>query len=199
MIDEVNMPGFRQEFFWTPTELVEWIQRIVPSMRLWLVLWPIGGNAHLAEVRDLQADIFNCQLEDSIRLFLGDTRLSADPVWRHVNGRQLLDFQLSYAVQLVPSVIAPNCKTLLQGNLAILSLSKYEDAKRASDLMKLCRRLRSDMKRSSDGGRVVVQRLPSGEKKILKGMLIGREVPIAGGLELKQFAQGAVTFEQSPA
>ena len=137
--------------------------------------------------------MFNGLAEDTIQLFLGNADQA--PAWRQAGGKRLLDFQRSYVVQLVPSVIAPDQKSLLQGRLAILRPDQYEEGERARALLTLFRRLRSDMKRESDARYLVVQRLPNGGRKIWRTMLIGKAVPGSSTTQLKQFANGKVAFE----
>jgi hypothetical protein len=161
-------------------------------MRLWIVLWPVGENARLIDVKDLRSEVFERPVDD-LQLFLGSADLRADPAWRSVNGRRLLDFPQSYAVQLVPSIFISDRNMLLQGRVAILQQDQYEDAALAKELARLFRRLKSEMKRASDGHRVVVQVLSSGEKKSWRSMLVGKELADAD-MELKQFPDGTVRF-----
>ena len=81
------------------------------------------------------------------------------PQWRIVGDRRELDFLRSYAVQLVPSILAADRTTLLQGRIAIMRAADYDNAARAVEVAKLYKRLRSDLKRESDHDRVVVQLL----------------------------------------
>jgi hypothetical protein len=164
-------------------------------MRLWIVLWPVGEDARLIEAGDLRSEMFNCLTEESLQLFLGTAAIAPHPLWCTAGGRREIDFQRSYAVQLVPSVIAPDAKTLLEGRMAILRSDQYADAEAAKELIALFRRLQSEMKRASDHQHVVVQTLTNGEKKKWRNILVGRELPSSNIVQLKQFAQGAVTFE----
>ncbi len=187
------MNRFIQEFFWTPTETVGWIKKVVPSFELWLVLWRPGSDAQLLEATELQPSMFENGIEDAIQIFLGSIHFSGAPVWREAGGRRLLDFQRSFAVQFAPPVITPGRDILLQGQMGILRLSQYEDSGRATQLSELFRRLQTSMKQASDPSRAVVQVLSNGKKKRWNDMLIGAAVPDRG-LQLKQFAKGAVTF-----
>ena len=120
------MNRFLQEFFWTPTETVGWIKNVVPSLNLWLVLWVVGEDAQLLEATELRPSMFENRTEDGVQIFLGSIDLSGAPVWREAGGRRLLDFQRSFAVQLVPPVITPGQDIFLQLQMSILILSQYE-------------------------------------------------------------------------
>jgi hypothetical protein len=192
------MSNLTQEFFWKPEELSGWLRRVCGEAGLWLVVWHVGRNADLANPSTIGPSMFEAAEDDSIQLFLGKPSICPAPQWRVVGDRRELDFKQSYAVQLVPSILAPDRKTLLQGRLAILRAPDYDDKARAAELASLFRRLESDLKRESDSGRVVVQPLSNGEKKRWSRMLIGRSIPDTG-LKLKQFSRGEVEFQVDPA
>jgi hypothetical protein len=187
------MSNITQEFFWTPEELVSWLRRICSEFGLWLVVWRAGNSAELISPGAMQPSMFEAAQDDSIQVFLGKPSLCPDPRWRVVGDRRELDFARSYAVQLVPSVLSADGKTLLQGRLAILRSPDYDDRTRAVELAILFRQLRAELRRDSDGGHVVVQPLPGGERKRWRDMLVGRAVA-GSGLKLKQFSRGEVEF-----
>lgn len=163
------MNRYLQEFFWMPEELLNWLQARCRQVELWIVLWKVGADAQLVGSDDLQLETFHGTDSDVVQIFIGAPDVSRDPVWRLVNGRRLLNFQSSYVVQLVPSVITPDERILLQGRLAILRPNQYADAARAKKLLLLCRRLRSSMKSNSDVGQCIVQRLSNGQLKHPRG------------------------------
>lgn len=187
------MNRYLSEFFWMPTEMVRWLRLIVPELRLWVVLWEVGQDSRAVDSGELLAEMFEGRVEDSIQLFLGDLELSHGPVWHRAEGGRLLDLHRSYAVQLIPPVMIG--RTLLQGRLAMLQPDQYENPECAAKLIILFRRLRKSMKRHSDSTRVITQRLSAGGKKHWKSMLVGKDVPGEGVVQLKQFVQGSVVFE----
>ena len=191
------MRKFAQEFFWTPAELLAWLRRVREELGLWIVVWRVGKSAEVAELDSIQPSMFSGGQEDSVQLFLGTATLSAAPQWRMVADRRELDFQRSYAVQLVPSMLSADGGLLLQGRLAILRPTDYEDEKRAVELAKLFRRLAAELKRDSDAGHVIVQPLPTGESKRWSDMLVGSAIA-ESGLKLKQFSRGEVEFRVEP-
>jgi hypothetical protein len=87
---------------------------------------------------------------------------------------------------------------LLQGRLAIMRATDYDDGARAAELAKLFRKLKAELRRDSEAGRVVVQPLPGGELKRWRDMLVGRTVS-ESGFRLKQFLRGEVEFRVEPA
>jgi hypothetical protein len=187
------MSQVTQEFFWTPAELLSWVRRICGEAGLWLVVWRVGGNAD-AVSPEAVAPSWLEGTDDSIQFFLGDPLLCSTPKWRIVDDRRELDFTRSYAVQLVPSLEAPDGQTLLQGRLAIMRAPDYEDTSRYVELSKLYKRLRSDLQRNSDSGRIVVQQLSSGGKKRWGEMLVSPAVADSNP-KLKQFFRSEVEFE----
>ncbi|MGB5102435.1 MAG: hypothetical protein WBO04_03835 [Steroidobacteraceae bacterium] len=191
------MSKFAQEFFWTPTELLTWLRRVREELGLWLVVWRVGKSAELVELDSIQPSMFCGGQEDSVQLFLGTASLSPAPQWRVTADRRELDFQRSYAVQLVPSMLSTDGRMLLQGRLAIMRPTDYEDQKRAAELAKLFRRLTAELKRDSDAGRVIVQPLPTGERKRWGDVLVGRQIS-ESNLKLKQFSRGEVEFQVEP-
>jgi hypothetical protein len=192
------MNRFLQEFFWTPDETIDWIKRVARSLNLWVVLWAVANDAQKVDADQLRPDMFEGLEEDTLQLFLGSFDLSTEPAWREVQGRRLLDFQRSYAVQLVPAVIAPDHKTLLQGRLAILRPDQYDDQVSAKKLFELFRRLKASMKNESDRDRVVTQVSSSGGKKLWKDILVGKHVPGGRVTQLKQFSKAPVVFSVEP-
>jgi hypothetical protein len=186
-----------QEFFWTPDELLAWVKRIRDELGLWLVLWRPGRNADLVDPDSLSPTQFHGP-DDSIQLFLGDPSLCPQPKWRVVGDRRELDFRASYAVQLVPSIVAPSQEILLQGRLAIMRVADYDDGVRYAELEKLFRSLRADLKSNSDLKHVVVQSLSSGVRKRWPTMLVSPAV-ITSTAKLRQFSRGEVEFGIEPA
>ena len=146
-----------QEFFWTPTDTIRWLKVEVLSLRLWIVMWPVGSDARPLHVAELELGMFENDTEDAVQIFLGSAALSGAPEWTEAGGRRLLDFERSYAVQFAPSLITPDRKILLQGRMAMLRRYQYEDYSKATKLSELFRRLRASMKQASDRSRVVVQ------------------------------------------
>jgi hypothetical protein len=189
------MTKFLQEVFWTPGETIDWVHRVVGAFDLWAVLWLVGNEARLVDANELRPEIFYDRTEDTAHLFLGSSNKLRSPQWRDVSGKRLLDFQRSYAVQFVPSVISPDRKALLQGRLAILPPDQYDDPARAAALVSLYRSLQLSMKKQSDQSRVVTQVLQSGEPKTWKQVLVGKAIPRGQELKLKQFADGVVEFQ----
>lgn len=187
------MTKLTQEFFWTPDELIGWIRQMCGDAGLWLVIWRVGHNADVVSPDAMLPSWFE-GMDDSVQLFVGDPLLCSVPQWRIVGDRRELDFTRSYAVQLVPSLVVPNVKTLLQGRLAIMRESDYDDASRYIELLKLYRRLRSDLQRASDSGRVVVQSLSTGGRKKWADMLVSPAV-VGFNAKLKQFSRSEVEFE----
>ena len=192
------MRRFLQEFFWTPDETVSWIQRVASSFALWTVVWTIDRDAERFDPAAIQLEMFTGLTEDEVQLFLGSPAICREPVWRPAGRRRLLDFQRSYAIQLVPPTLAPDGKTLLQGRLGILCPDKYEDPERSEQLSALFNRIQTSMKQESDSSRVIVQDLTGGGRKTWKTMLVGRAVPKTGVLELKQHAKGGAVFRVEP-
>jgi hypothetical protein len=187
------MNRYLQEFFWTPSELVAWLRVMCKQLGLWIVVWPVGQDARAYDPDDIRPEMFEGVREDAVQIFVGAPEVSTGPAWRIVNGKQLLDFQASYAVQLVPSVVTPDGTILLQGRLAVLRPDQYENAGRAEKLVALFRRLQSSLEQESDADRCVVQLLSNGERKVWKGMLVGKAVK-ASNKQLKQFERGEVVF-----
>jgi hypothetical protein len=192
------MSHLTQEFFWTPDELIEWLRRACKEFGLWLVVWRVGRNADRADPETLQLSMFDAAQDDSVQFFLGRSSLCPEPQWRVVGDRRELDFRRSYTVQLVPSVVGPDGNTLLQGSLAIMRATDYEDSSLAAELTRLFKQLKSDLKRNSDAGFIIIQTLPNGERKPWKNMLVGKAVPDTG-MKLKQFVEGRVEFRVEPA
>lgn len=192
------MSNITQEFFWAPEELVSWLKRVCGELGLWLVVWRVGQDATMFSPEAMQPSMFEGVPEDSIQVFLGTPSLCPDPRWRIVGDRRELDFAQSYAVQLVPSILSSDGKTLLQGRLAIMRATDYDDGARAAELAKVFRKLKAELRRDSEAGRIVVQPLPGGDLKRWKDMLVGRTVS-ESGLRLKQFLRGEVEFRVEPA
>jgi hypothetical protein len=190
------MSKLAQEYFWTPDELVGWVKHICRDLGLWLVLWRVGRNAELINPETLLPSMFQGG-DDSVQLFLGDPTMCPVPQWRVAGDRRELDFVQSYAMQLVPSLVAPDDTTLLQGRLAIMRSTDYDDGKRYTELNKLFRRLKADLKRNSDAGHVVVQSLPDGGRKRWTTMLVSQAVATST-TKLKQFSRGEVEFGIEP-
>ncbi len=186
------MTRFYQDFFWMPIETINWIKSVVPALGLWTVLWPVGGNAQLIPVTDLQPDMFEDKEAEAVQIFLGSPDLSAEPKWREAGGRRLIDFGPSYAIQFAPAILTPDHKTLLEGRMVIFRLNEYEDYDSAIRLSELFKRLQKSMKQESDRSRVIYE-LYNGQKKYFKNMLIGADVP-GRNLTLKHTAKSAVTF-----
>ena len=181
-----------QEFFWTPAELTQWVQRACREFELWLVVWRVGCDAEQVGPERLSAALFE-GTDESVQLFLGDPSLSPAPRWRADRHRREIDFPGSYAVQLIPSLVPPGGDVLLQGQLAVMGSASYPDEERFAALGELCRLLQADLKRNSDPRYVVVQSLASGGRKRWKDVLVGPAVPNCGA-KLKQFPNGSVEF-----
>lgn len=192
------MSSYSQELFWAPDELGAWLRGTCAHFGLWLVTWRAGRNAEQVSLEAIQPTLFEAESEDSIQLFLGSPLICPAPQWRFAGSRREIDFKRSYAIQLVPSLLCPDGRTLLQGRLAMMHTTDYDDVVRAAELRKLFMRLRSELRRNSDRGHVVVQRFSSGESKRWVDMLIGKSVP-SSGFVLKQFARGNVDFSVEPA
>jgi len=190
------MPPMIQEYFWTPDELIPWIRRVCGENQLWIVLWRVGSSAEIISPESISPSWFEGS-GDYLHFFIGDPAVCPAPQWRFVRGTREIDFALSYAVQLVPSLMAPDGNTLLQGRLAILRPADYEDASRYAELRKFFRRLRSDLRRNSDSSHVVVQPLATGGRKRWSDMLVGPAV-VHSKRNLKQFFEGEVRFELEP-
>jgi hypothetical protein len=191
------MSKFAQEFFWTPAELLTWLRRVREELDLWLVLWRVGESAELVDLDSLQPSMFCGGQEDSVQLFLGEASLAVAPQWRMVGDRRELDFQRSYAVQLVPCMLSADGGTLLQGRLAMMRPADYTDQNRVPDLVRLFRRISANLKQNSDTGQVVTQPLPTGDRKRWGNMLVGPAIA-ESKLKLKQFARGEVEFRVEP-
>ena len=191
------MSKLSQEFFWRPAELQLWLRRVCEELGLWLVVWRVGKSAELVDLASIQPSMFCGGQEDSVQLFLGTASLSAAPQWRVVADRRELDFQRSYAVQLVPSMLSADGEILLQGRLSIMRSTDSDDQKRAAELTKLFRRLAAELQRDSDAGRVIVQPLPTGERKRWEDMLVGPGIA-ESKFKLKQFSRGEVEFRVEP-
>lgn len=191
------MSNLTQEFFWEPEELTGWVKRVCDEAGLWLVIWQVGRSANLADPAAVRPSMFKAMQDDSIQLFLGEPSICPAPRWRVVEDRRELDFKESYAVQLIPCIVAPDGNTLLQGRLAIMRERDYDDKSRAAELTNLFRRLQSRLKQESDVSRVVVQLLSNGGKKRWNRMLVGKSLP-DNGLKLKQFSRGGVEFQIDP-
>lgn len=192
------MSSYSQELFWAPDELGAWLRRTCARFDLWLVIWRAGRNAEPVSLQVIQPTMFEAESEDSIQFFLGSPLICPTPQWRFAGSRREIDFKGSYAIQLVPSLLCPDSRTLLQGRLAMMHTTDYDDAVRAAELRKLFGRLKSELRRNSDRGHVVVQHFSNGESKRWVDMLIGKSVP-SSGLVLKQFAKGKVDFSVEPA
>ena len=175
-----------------PDELATWVKHICAELGLWLVVWRVGRNADLVAPKALQSSWFS-GADESVQLFLGDPKLCVEPQWRVAGDRRELDFQRSYAVQLVPSLLAKDGHTLLQGRLAIMRESDYSDVSRYAELGALFRRLRSDLKRRSDSSHVIVQPLSGGGHKRWNDIQVGAAV-LGSAKVLKQFSGGEVEF-----
>jgi hypothetical protein len=187
------MSGLKQEFFWTPHELQAWLIRVCDELGLWLVLWRVGRNADNVNPDAIQPSMFESVADDAIQIFLGSPSICPKPVWRIAGDRRELDFIRSYAVQLVPSVLAVDHKTMLQGRLAIMRPVDYDDSNRAKQVAELFKQLRAKLRQDSDRSRIIVQQLPDGDKKRWQDVLVGKSVP-KSGLKLKQFSRGEVEF-----
>lgn len=153
----------------------------------------VGRDQQLIPVTDLQPDMFEDKEADAVQMFLGSPDLSTEPKWDEGPGRRSIDFGPSYAIHFVPAIITPDHRTLLEGRMAIFRLNEYEDYDKSIRLSELFKRLQKSMKQESDRSRVVVHELSNGQKKYLKSVLIGTDVP-GRNLKLKQSAQGPVTF-----
>lgn len=186
------MSKLNQEFFWTADELADWIKRICAEYGLWLVVWHVGRNADRIKPEELHPSWFS-GADESVQLFLGDPNLCPKPQWRVAGDRRELDFQRTYAVQLVPSLLAKDGKTLLQGRLAIMREADYGEAASYAALSALFRRLKSDLKRRSDAHHVVVQPLSGGGQKRWSDILVSTAVA-SSAKSLKQFSGGEVEF-----
>ena len=157
-------------------------------------MWLVGEDARAVQPAEICAETFEGKTEDECHIFLSAPSISNGPVWQHINGKQVIDFQSSYAVQLVPSVVAPDRRVLLQGRIAILRPEQYDDSLHAEKLVQLFRRLRSSLKQNSDDTRCIVQSLSNGKLKKWTSVLVGKGTELAN-MELKQFAKGEVTFK----
>jgi hypothetical protein len=188
------MGKYLQEFFWMPSDVVQWLQSASQEFGLWVVLWQVGDNARTVDPDSLDASLFEGNQEDTFQIFLGSFDTSKAPVWRDIEGKKLLDFLNSYAVQLVPSIITPDRKTLFQGRLSIMPPDQYGDPIKAQKLIALFKLIQSSLKQSSDAGKKIVQHLANGKHKSWKNMLVGKSVSVTN-MELKQFAHGEVVFE----
>jgi hypothetical protein len=193
------MNRYLQDFFWMPEEMTTWIMRVMSQYHLWAVMCESGSDALPLPIETIRPRIFDRTGEDSIQIFLGSWEIAKAPVWREAGKRRLLNFQESYAVQLIPSLYDSIQKILLLGQMAILHSKQYDDRKKAADLIALFHQLRDEMTKSSDSSRVVVQMLSNGRKKFWKDILVGRQVPGGDAVSLKQFARGEVTFDLFPA
>jgi hypothetical protein len=191
------MSRFVQAFFWEPDEIATWMKKAISSSQLWSVLWEEGNDASFLALNDIRPEMF-IGAGQVIQIFLGLPELAPAPAWRYVNGRRLLDFPKSYAVQLIPSTVVPDQNVLLLGQIAILRQDQYDDPKKASDLITLFRRLRSDMSKNSDRSHAVVQVLSNGTMKYWSDILLGKELSDRSHLRLKQFVKGEVLFEIAP-
>jgi hypothetical protein len=191
------MSKLTQEFFWTPDELIRWIQRVCGEADLWLVVWRVGRNADIVSPEVILPSWFE-GVDDSVQFFIGDPALCSVPQWRIVGDRRELDFTRSHAIQLVPSLVAPDGRTLLQGRLAIMRASDYDDTSKYAELSKLNKPLRSDLQRNADSGRVDVQPLSIGGRKRWAEMLVSSAVA-GSNAKLKQFFKSEVEFELEPA
>lgn len=182
------------DFFWTPKEFAEWIRERVLVNDFWLVIWPIGQDAFLSEVKDLEAALLANRREDSLHLFFGSKSLS-EPVWRIANESQQINFAESYAIQIVPPVLTEDDQILLLGSMGMLKLASYGDAKKAERLSKLYKGLVTSLKKNSDKMHSVVQRLSSGGQKQWSNIHLGNGVSQTKNIQLKQFVTGSVVFE----
>jgi hypothetical protein len=187
------MSTFTQEFFWTPNELVGWVDRLSRESDLWLVAWRFGHNAVTVHAKDILPSWFE-GADESVQLFIGFPALCSEPIWRVAGGLRELDFPRSYAVQLVPSIITSDDRSLLQGRLAIMRKTDYDDKSRYAELSKRYRFLRADLKRNSDAKHVIVQALSSGRRKRWLDMLVSTAVVDSKPI-LRQFSKGEVEFE----
>jgi hypothetical protein len=188
------MQRLSQEFFWTPCELVDWVQSVVAHHDLWIVTWLVGGDAEIARADELDSRALHSEAEDAVHWFLGRRFASTEPRWSVSGHRRVLDFKGSYAVHVVPCLLAKNSDVLLQGRVAVMEPELYENVELAQRLRTLFGDLVSSLKKRSDSARHVVQRLPDGRTKVWKDILLSRSVP-SQGLKLKQFLSGEVEFE----
>jgi len=186
------MSKLNQEFFWMPDELAAWVRSVCAELGLWLVIWHVGRYADVVNPEALQSSLFSGNA-DSVQLFLGDQRLFPEPQWRVAGDQRELDLRRTYAVQLVPSLLAKDGHVLLQGRLAIMRESDYGDVSRYASLGALFRRLTSDLKHRSDSSYVIVQPLAGGGRKRWKDIRVGAAVPGSAKV-LKQFSGGEVEF-----
>ena len=188
------MPNPMQSYFWMPEETVDWLTHAVLSFDLRLIEWEVGTDAEPTDVGRLDAKRLYGREEESVQFFLGVSGISSESPWRQAGGRRVIDFQSAYVVQLVPSVVAPDCAALLEGRLAVFAASQYQDGDRAAKLLALFNGLRSSMRDHSDRSRRVVQVLENGERKAWKQILVGPQVPSDNKLPLRQFLRGKVDF-----
>lgn len=192
------MPRYDQQFFWAPSEFIEWLQRDVASSGYWFVLREVGKDSRAIRPQDLTTKNLEGLKEFAISLEVGDPDIVLSPIWLNQNDRRIIDTCRSYSVVITPSVIAPDGETLLKGSMAIMRADQYADHNKAEKLVAMFKKLQSSLKNKSTSDFIVVQDLVNGGKKAWRSCLVGKKLPQLKMKAFKQFVDGAVTFRIEP-
>lgn len=189
------------DFFATPAEQKNWLAQFLGDTDVWCVLWTAVDGPRYVELDVQMVDelSFSAESEDEMTFFLGRKSLVASPIWNTVGaGRRELDFLKSSAVQYVPALVVHE-KILLEGRMAILPSSAYEDAgvdpKPIAAWFKKVRDSFASMLREPRA--TLVQSTTSGAMKSWNQVLVspGAVAAKTSGKLLKQFPEGEVEFD----
>lgn len=181
----------RQAFFWTPEEQQTWLRAVVEEYNLWLVVTLDKRDAELINADSIEQSFFQGS-EFSTQVYFSAKSISEEPTWDDRYLDRDIHFLRSYAVQFLPSMLSPDGKMLLEGQMAMVPPCEYQDQVRAADLERLFRRLVAKMRRDSSKTHEIVQ-YTDDQRRLRLTTAVGKSV-IGSNLILKQLPMAAVEF-----
>jgi hypothetical protein len=193
------MRGLQLQFFASPAEQQRWLTRRV-EQGLWCCIQRPGLSRQLA-LEEVSNSLFEVDEDDGTVFYVGNFDI-APPQWREANGRVRLDHVRSGAIQFAPGIFLSERKVLLEGRLAHPDVAKSVEAGLLAErceqwFRELCATFRGEL---GHAGAVLTQRTSSGKRKEWREVWItpGASEMHAAGVQLKQFADGAVEFSLVP-
>lgn len=186
------------EFYSTPDEQREWLQKQVSDLAVWVVLWTPGrdccyyppGNLNVTSLK------FNATNADEIMLFLGCKELAEKPGWRESPHGNEIDFKKSRTIQFIPSLVVG--EILLEGRLAIMRELEYEqDGIDPKPLFRWYRQVVKSLASIKAPEAVITQQTSLGDLKEFPSVVVslGAIKWRCKGRRLKQFPGSAVEFD----
>lgn len=111
------------EYYATPSEHRAWLATLAADPQLWFVVDSFPELAEAPATATVLREL-TFQGRGHAQVFLGRNDLGPGPQWRIAGRRNELDFVVSQAVQLIPSVTQGD--VLVEGRMAIMRRSDYE-------------------------------------------------------------------------